>query len=453
MSKPDSEPFLEGFDPYAIPMQGELIDLLADWNYQDSTPEILLSGAYGSSKSIIMAHIAIVHCLTFPGAVVLLGRKALPDLKATIFNEIVEHLQTPSLEEGKHFTVRETTAQIKFFNGSKIISTSWSDRKYKKFRSLKISMFILEEGTENDSKDKEAFMNIKARLRRLPHVPQNILLVATNPDSPEHWLYDYFIEGSKNFESRKVLYSVTTENPFLDAVYVKQLMRDLSHKESLRYIYGQWVSINEEVIYSEYDENKNFINKKYKVNTAYPIYLSFDFNIALNKPMSMLLAQYIDDQLHVFEECVIHSARTDDVMEDLDERGLLDFNCTYIVTGDAAGKHRDTRSKRTDYDIIYEYLQNKEIPYIRKVPPSNPPIRKRHNLVNAYLKNSLGEHRIFLYKPCKMLSKGLKLTKLKEGSNYVEDDSFEWQHITTALGYCLTTIKKSENRKSHSRSL
>ncbi len=443
-----SLPFLEMFNPYVIPMQGQLLDLIEGWDYAGSTPEILLSGAYGSSKSIIAAHIAVVHCLDNPGAVVCLGRRALPDIKKTIFLEICEHLDTPGLEEGKDYTVKETTAEITFENGSKIISASWADRRYKKFRSLKISMFLMEEAAENDLQDREAFMAIKARLRRLPNVKQNILLVITNPDSPEHWLYEYFMEGEKTHDSRRVFYSVTTDNVFLDPVYVQQLKKDLSPKEVRRFIFGEWLSLLDEVIYSDYDPEENYSTEDYLVDESYPIGLTWDFNIADGKPMSALLFQYIDDHFHFFEEVIMFSARTKNTLEELEERCLLSFDTTYVVYGDAAGKNRDTRSKRSDYGIIYEYLEKLDIPYEKKVPPANPPIRKRHNIVNGYCINGLSEKRITVYKKCKTLHKGMKLTKLKQGAAYIEDDSkaCPWQHCTTALGYAVLAIDKKKKR-------
>jgi len=437
-------------------MQAEFMDLVSDWEYDKSTLEVLLSGAYGSSKSIVVAHIAIRHCLNNPGAVVFIGRRALPDLKKTFYSELVEHLNTPSLQEGKHYKTNETRAEISFpITGSKIISGSWADRKYKKFRSLKISMFVLEEAAENDLQDKEAFMTIKARLRRLPHVKENILIAITNPSTPEHWLYEYFIEGQEKFDTRKVLYSVTTDNVFLDPVYVKQLLADLTPKEALRYIFGQWISLQEEVIYSCYDPELNYSKTDYDVNTSHPVCISCDFNIGEGKPMSWVLFQYIDDHFHVFDETVIFSSRTENSLDDLDERGLLDYPVTYKIYGDAAGKHKDTRSKRSDYQIIYDFLEKAGIPFEKKVLPSNPPIRKRHNKVNVYCLNALGKRRLTVYKKCKMLHKGMKLTKLKKGAGFVEDDSpsCPWQHSTTALGYAITAISSNKNRKSFVRQL
>ena len=49
----------------------------------------------------------------------------------------------------------------------------------------------------------------------------------------------------------------------------------------------------------------------------------------------------------------------------------------------------------------------------------------------------------------------MKLTKLKENSSYIEDDSpaCPWQHVTTALGYAVYALTISKNRKTIVRQL
>ena len=83
-----------------------------------------------------------------------------------------------------------------------------------------------------------------------------------------------------------------------------------------------------------------------------------------------------------------------------------------------------------------------------EVPRSNPPIRERHNIVNAYCCNSLKQIRLFVYAKCKTLHEGFNLTALKKGAEYIEDDSKEYQHITTAAGYRITyTAQNNFNAK------
>jgi hypothetical protein len=42
-----------------------------------------------------------------------------------------------------------------------------------------------------------------------------------------------------------------------------------------------------------------------------------------------------------------------------------------------------------------------------------------------------------VYKKAATLDEGMRLTKLRPGSQYIEDDSKRYQHITTALGYAV----------------
>jgi hypothetical protein len=441
---------LTTFNPKAIPYQYQVIKLIRkDWNYDDGNPEILLSGSYGSAKSILMAHLAITHCLNNSRAVVLLARKALPDLKDTIFKEILEHLEG-ELIEGVDYWVNANNAKITFSNGSMMISRSWSDKKYKKSRSLKISMAVFEELTENNEEDKEAFMTIKARLRRLPHVKENVLICATNPDDPSHWVFEYFFNREK--KTRFVFKSVTTDNPFLDPQYIKQLKDDLDPLSAQRYIYGEWVSLFKDRIYYAYDRERNYIDKPYVWRTDLPVAIMHDFNIGKGKPMSSAIGQEIDGVFHVAKPFHVEGARTGDIIEEMIPHIMWAKHIK--VYGDASGKNNDTRSKRSDYDIIQKALENlSSKPIVEMcVPLANPPIRRRHNLANSLFISESGKVKFFLYQGCEWIDKGLRLTKLLSGANAVEDDSLAEQHVTTAVFYWADYVvnrQPSKPRISH----
>lgn len=442
---------LTTFDPYAVPYQAKVVELVRrDWDYSQGNLEILLSGSYGSAKSILMAHLVVTHCLFNPKAVALLARKALPDLKETIFKEIIEHLDCDGLVEGKDYWVNTSTAAIKFANGSEVISRSWSDKRYKKGRSLKISFLCFEELTENTEEDKEAFMTLKARLRRLPHVKENVLIAATNPDAPSHWVYRYFFDEKQH--TKHVFKSITTDNPFLDPVYIEQLKRDLDPKSIQRYIYGEWVELARDQVYYNYDKERNF-REKYEGQTR-ELRLCHDFNIGHGKPMSAAACYKIGEVYHVAKAFHVEGARTDDIMEEIAASGVLEAASVVYVYGDETGKNRDTRSIRSDYDIIMRFLQNytkKDGNKLRvelRIPTKNPPIRRRHNLVNAYFLNDAKQTRLLVYD--KWVDEGFRLTQMKRGADQVEDDSLAQQHVTTAIGYMidfdnlLTTSGKSK---------
>lgn len=458
-----STPTLSGFDPRVIPYQYEVIDLLRrQWDYSKSTPQILLSGAYGSAKSTLIAHLIVTHCLNNDGACACIARRALPDIKRTIYQEILEHIEE-DLVEGVDYSKHESTAGIKFANGSKIIAASWADKRYKKFRSLKLSFLAFEEIVENDEEDAEAFRQLSARLRRISSVKENILIAATNPDSPAHWVHSWWMDSDD--PNRKVFYSITTDNPFLDEVYVQTLLKDLDPKQALRYVYGQWIELAEELVYYAYDKEKNHRDYSYKVNFNYPVYVSWDFNIGQSKPLSCCLYQYLPekDEFHFFNEVVVEGMRTLNSCDELAERGLLDYPVMYVIQGDASGRARDTRSLKSDYEQIEQFFSNYEVKegdsvrplnFVKNVPISNPPIKTRHNLTNSYCKNALGERRLFTYKDAPTCRKGLSLVQLKKGGKYIEDDSKDYQHVTTAIGYgIVATLKKIKKGRTRTRQL
>ena len=442
-----STPSLLNFDPCIIPYQHKVISAIRkEYDYSAGVQEILLSGSVGSAKSTLLSHLAVTHCLLYPGARFLIGRQSMPALRSTIFNKTLEHLGS-DLQEGRDFTVNLTTASIRFRNGSEIISRSWADQKYFKVRSLELSAAAIEETSENQ--DQDFYTEIKMRVGRLPHIKENFIIHATNPSDPGHWLYKYFnISGSgQDKPSRHVFYSVTTDNPFLPPQYIEQLKQDLDPKMARRMLYGEWLEIAGEVIYYEYRTSEQFRRYDYKIDPAHPVILSWDFNIGEGKPISMICAQFINDEWHFFDEVVISGARTADTIDDLNGKGLLRPDWQYIICGDSSGKNKDTRSVKSDYEIIRASLDQLGIKYQYMVPIANPPIRSRHNRVNAYCRNAAGQTRLWVYQKAKTLDEGLRLVKLKPGAQYIEDDSKAYQHITTAAGYALHMLTTQLTRQ------
>lgn len=429
-----SVPSLIEFDPTIIPFQFKVIkDIRVGHKYEDGVQEILLSGSVGSAKSLLGAHLAVTHCLLNSKAVFLLGRQSMPALKQTILQMILDHLENSDVVYDHNIQ----SGIITFENDSKIIPLSWADKRYKKFRSYAFSSGLIEEGTEND--DDEFYKEAKMRMGRIPHIKENFLITLTNPDSPHHWLYEYFISSkAKEYVTRHVYYSLTEQNPFLPKSYIQGIKDTLTEKEVQRMIYGKWVEIKSEVIYYAFDEKASII-EDYKVDPHYPVIITYDFNIALGKPMSLALCQRKGDHFFFFDEIVMHGSNTLETLDELHLRGHLKHPVMYKIQGDAAGRARSSKYNRSDYDIIKDYLDhNRQIEFTIDVPSINPPIRKRHILVNGRLKNSSKETFVHIVKgKCDTLIKGFRLAKLKKGGSYIEDDSDPWQHVTTAAGYCI----------------
>jgi len=460
-----STPSFFEFNPKVIPYQYRVIyDIKKRFNYNLGPHYILLSGSVGSAKSTLLAFLTLKHVTEFDGARVMLGRKTLPDLKDTIFQTILEML-TGSFEEGVDYWVRHERGYIKFANGSEIISRSWHDKKYKKFRSLQLSMIVIEEITENDAKDWAFYIECIARLGRLPHVPENIFIAACNPSDPSHPAYKEFLEDAKKTgyylqknETTHCYLSRTEQNPFLPSWYIEKLKQKYDSKMIRRLLFGEWLYISTDVIYYNYAPEKHIAKKgEIKLNKKLPIRLSFDFNIAHSKPMSSCCFQFnpeaLDDEYQdknkrmfkFFDEVAVEGARTADALEEWAGKGWLDLphNPTIIVHGDATGFKGDSRGPkdRTDYSIIERFLANYErkdgrsINYEIEVPKDNPRVRNRHNITNGALEDANSILKVAVDEGCKYVKAGFANTRLKENAGYTEDQTTEGQDMSNAATY------------------
>lgn len=452
----NATPNLEEFDPHVIPYQYKVINHVRTFDYSLGLLEIMLSGSVGSAKSILMAHMGITHASICPKSRLLLGRKALPDLKDTLITKVLEHMDGV-LVDGKDYEYNKSTGYFKFWNDAEFISRSWADKSFFRFRSLELSAAMIEELTENEGEYWGFYNELKNRVGR-QKAKEHWIVCATNPSGPDHEAYQYFILKGWNhrkhgvtkgeLNTRHVYYSVTGDNPFLPKWYIQTLKETYTGLELQRMLYGEWVEISSEQIYYAFDPDLSVIDK-YEINPLYPVRLSYDFNIGIGKPMSVVLFQYINRVYYVFDEIVIMGGRTLDTVEEAMDRGHFNHHTTYLIYGDANGRARSTKYNRTDYEVIQEALRNfinqhGHINFSIEVGGANPAVRKRHVIVNGVLKNSEGKTRIKILRKCKTLIRGLKLTKLKKGSGYIEDDSNDYQHITTALGYGIVEIHETE---------
>lgn len=457
---------LSTFNPKAIPWQYEVVRAVRKGlDYSLGVHEILCSGSVGSAKSELAAHLAITHCLLYPDAKFLLGRQTMPRLKQTVIKKILDHLRGSGLKEGIDYNHNKTSGVIAFRDGAEMIPLSWHDKDYEKFRSYEFSAGWIEELTENDSAETKAFhTEMIARIGRVNSmnsgVKENFVIYTTNPDDPDHFAYEYFFTGGKrvnnylsNHELRHVFFSLTNQNKFLPKWYISSLRERYDKKMILRLLEGQWLYINTDVVYYEYNPEEHFTLENTKVDVSLPIIISFDFNIAKNKPMSSVLMQYDSKVFTIIDEVAIEGARTQDAIEEWAGRGYFDlkYNPPIIIHGDATGRRGDSRGKGSDYSILERWLSNYERPdgerldFDIDVPSINPPIRERHNKVNGQLKTSTGKINIKIDRRCKTINKGLLGVKLKEGSKYLEDQTSQGQDVTTALGYGI--VSQLENNR------
>jgi hypothetical protein len=438
-------PLLQEFDPRLVPWQFEAISYFNQFDYSRGILEMLMSGSIGSAKSICAAHIIAVHAIQNPKSRQLVLRRALKDLKRTLWPTIISHIaDVPQLIKDYN----KSEMKITFVNGSEIIGDSYDKGDLEKFRSLELSGVIIEEASESN---KDLYDAVKMRVGRLPSIKQNFILCLTNPDEPSHYLYKQFIDNEAN--NKKVFYSLTEQNPFLPSWYIENLKKDLDPLMARRMLQGQWISIQGQTPYYAYDTNKQFLkNKTYEIREDLPLDFFHDFNIGEGKPMSSGYGQVVNGVFHIAKDFIVEGFNTEQIINEMIEGGCLEKVREVRVFGDRNGKNNDTRSKTTDYDIIMKRLQTYKkkngafLSVKLQVPNENPPVRLRQNMVNAHCMNETGDVRLFIYRDAPKVDEGLRLTKVKKGSSYQEDDNNDYQHVVSALGYYIYFYKNSTEK-------
>jgi hypothetical protein len=441
-------PSFTEFDPNHVLWQMQTIEAIENFDYSLGAHRCLFSGSVGSAKSLLLAHLILKHVVEHERARCMIGRLTLGDLESTLLQTILDHMDGVFVEGEDYEHTRSKPQMIKFYNGSEIICRSWHKKNFKQFRSLKLSMVGIEELTENGQDYWDFHDAVYQRLGRLPNVPVNLMLSATNPDAPTHPAYKDYVIASESDPLTHVFYSLTDHNPFLPKWYVQNLKDKLSPREADRMIRGQWVELAKDIIYYNYSRERNFIKQPYKYHSNYPLDLMFDFNIGKGKPMSAALGQYINGMFHVEQTFLIDGARTEDMLEEMAGHDIFERPCWFRVFGDATGSSKDTRSVANDYEIIMRFLENyktkqgRNLRVTKHVPRSNPRIRRRHNLLNGLFYNDNGNVQLKVYEHAEPADEGFRLTELKKGAGYIEDDSMRFQHVTTAIGYWCHFVKE-----------
>lgn len=438
------------FDPRKVPWQWPALKHFTSLDWSLGVHDIGYCGIVGSAKTTLAAWQILDHCCRFRDANAFIGRRSFQDLKETSYTELKDFIENTWGAEAVDSWCMEGTCSIQFPWGSKVTGGTWGDGRYEKYKSKKYSAAWLEEPTENSGEEYNGFLNVfRPRVGRISNnnsdVQENFIIYSFNAHDPEHPIYDEFyvnpVEGLTHlFESKEM------NNPFLHDAYYTNLMKRLDPLNIKRQLYNEWTTASVGSIYHAYDPKKNYRDQGYTINKRYPVHISWDFNIGDGKPLSVVMSQYIDDTFHYFDEIIIEGIRTEDSCVEIHNRGYFNHGLTFVLQGDATGASRSTSSRVSDWIIIRDFFNKhpKRPIYKFQVGKSNPAVRSRHNTVNGYMYNGLGEVRLYVYKKCPTLNKGFKLTAFKKNSS-IEDDSKYYQHCTTSAGYNICSTIKNHN--------
>lgn len=168
-------------------------------------------GSAGSAKSYFITQKLIIRACR-EKIKVLVCRRTATTLRNTCFSLFKDILAKWQLTP--YVKIRETDFNIKFPNGSEIIFIGL-DEETKLLSLNDIGCIFIEEAFEVP---KPIVEQLNLRLRG--NTPNQQIIMAFNPISRNHWLYEFCNNPPSSFE---FIHSTYKDNPFLNAEYVAEL--------------------------------------------------------------------------------------------------------------------------------------------------------------------------------------------------------------------------------------
>ncbi|QGF94479.1 hypothetical protein GH769_14885 [Pseudomonas sp. CFSAN084952] len=142
--------------------------------------------------------------------------------------------------------------------------------------------------------------------------------------------------------------------------------------------------------------------------------------------------------LYLLDEIVLISAVSKQSAAEFVDKFKDHKNKHVLIYGDPAGKAGEKHGHASDYTDIEGVLKANGWTYTRKVKPAHPSIKDRQNAVRAKILTASGETSLFINPvTAPWCHKGLSTVQLQMGSTFQEDQKNDYQHITTAIGYCI----------------
>lgn len=142
--------------------------------------------------------------------------------------------------------------------------------------------------------------------------------------------------------------------------------------------------------------------------------------------------------LYLLDEIVLTSAVSRQAAIEFVEKYKYHANKHVLIYGDPAGKAGEKHGHASDYTDIEGVLKENGWRYTRKVKPAHPAIKDRQNAVRTKILTASGDTSLYVNpNRAPWCHKGLATVQLKDGSTFQEDQTNQYQHITTAIGYCV----------------
>jgi len=207
---------------------------------RDMSPIVLLTGSAGGGKSMCGYEKMVAFALHYPGANCLALRKELDDCARSIIPTLDDKILKGLLGTKSKPNYVSKNVKERYYRFENMSRIWWSgvrtEQDRKSLRSMgaggSLDFILMEEGIEFDEADID---EVTTRLRGKA-APWQQVVIATNPDTPMHWIYRRLIVGGE----ASVHMSSAEMNPYNPPKYLERL-HNLTGIDKARMAEGMWV--------------------------------------------------------------------------------------------------------------------------------------------------------------------------------------------------------------------
>ena len=371
--------------------------------------------ANGSAKSYFITQKLIVRACN-EQIKILVCRRTATTIRNTCFSLFKDIITKWQL--APYVRIRESDFNIKFPNGSEIIFIGL-DEETKLLSLNNIGCIFIEEAFEVPKNIVEQ-LNLRLRGR----TPNQQIIMAFNPISKNHWLYDFCEVSPPN--SFIFIHSTYKDNPFLNDEYIAELEELYTRNPQKARIFcdGQWGVDSEDLVITNW-----------KIQ---------DFD-AMSLAASGLEHRAGMDLGYIDKSAII------DTLYDREHKTIYVFNEFYksgCQLSELANAIKDMNLTKTK--LYVDSAEPRSIQFFKNEGINAYPSAKGKDSVKAGLM-FLQDNLIIVHPSCKSLIMELEnfcYIRSKQTGELTEDTTHEWSHAISGLRYGYSDIYCNKKLRS-----
>ena len=361
-------------------------------------------GGAGSGKSYSISQKILLRCLN-EKIKVLVCRRYGTTIRNTCFSLFKEIINKWKLTP--YIKIRETDFNISFPNGSEIIFMGL-DEETKLLSLNDIGTIFIEEAFEVPKNIVEQ-LNLRMRGRN----PHQQIIMAWNPISQNHWLYDFSVVNPP--ENSFFIHSTYKDNPFLSSEYIASLeeLRTRNPQKARIYCDGEWGVDTEGLVFTNWREEDFVLPSGLELRVG--------SDLGYRDATTLLISYYDRENKRIY------------VSDELYETGKQLDELASLFEQKNIGRHTK---------IYMDSAEPRSIQYFRNKGFNAVPCIKGRDSVKARIL-FLQNHEIIVRPCCAHLIEefsNFSWIRDKKTNEFTDNTTHEYSHCIDGLGYSYSDI-------------